>query len=80
MTKPVRYGDAFDRRASFLNEARIRFPEDHLTGILWFCATCGASLPLADILIDDDLKPSCPEDGCLASGWDRIGPATHLYD
>lgn len=76
----MRYGDAANLRAAFLGEARIRYPDDHLTGVLWFCMTCGASLPLADVLIDDDLRPFCPEEGCLASGWELLGPATHLYD
>jgi hypothetical protein len=37
-------------------------------------------LILANVLIDEDLRPVCPEEACAASGWEQIGPATHLYD
>jgi hypothetical protein len=80
MSEPVRLGDAFALRAAFLGEARVQYPDDQLTGILWFCASCGASLTLANVLIDEDLRPVCPEEACAASGWEQIGPATHLYD
>jgi hypothetical protein len=80
MGEPVRLGDAFALRAPFLAAARVQYPDDRLTGILWYCASCGTSLLLANVLIDEELKPVCPEKGCAASGWDRIGPAAHLYD
>jgi hypothetical protein len=80
MSELVRLGDAFALRAAFLSAAKVHYPDDQLTGILWYCATCGTSLLLANLLIDEDLKPACPEEACAASGWDFIGPATHLYD
>ena len=80
MSEPVRLGDAFALRAPFLAAARVQFPDDRLTGVLWFCGTCGASLLLTNVLVDENLVPFCPEDGCAASGWDLIGPASHLYD
>jgi hypothetical protein len=80
MSEPVRLGDAFALRTAFLGAAKVQYPDDQLTGILWYCASCGASLVLANLLIDEDLKPVCPEEGCAASGWELIGPATHLYD
>jgi hypothetical protein len=80
MSELVRLGDAFALRTAFLGAAKLRYPDDQLTGILWYCASCGASLMLANLLIDEDLRPACPEAGCTASGWELIGPATHLYD
>jgi hypothetical protein len=76
----VRFGDTVILREPFLDEARANFPDDPVTAVLWDCGRCGASFRLADVRIDDGLKPYCPEDGCDASGWDVIGPAMHLYD
>jgi hypothetical protein len=80
VSEPVRLGDAFALRDAFLGAAKAQYPDDQLTGILWYCASCGASLILANLLIDENLSPVCPEDGCAGSGWEHIGPATHLYD
>jgi hypothetical protein len=80
VSDPVRLGDALALRTAFLTAAKVQYPDDQLTGILWYCASCGASLVLANLLIDEDLKPICPEAGCGASGWELLGPATHLYD
>jgi hypothetical protein len=80
MTEPVRLGDAYALRVPFLAAAKTHYPHERLTGVLWYCATCGASLLLANVLIDEELRPVCPEESCTASGFERIGPATHLYD
>lgn len=80
VTNVVRLGDTIILREPFLHEARARFPDDPVAAVLWDCGCCGASFRLADVCIDDGLKPYCPENGCGASGWDVIGPAMHLYD
>jgi hypothetical protein len=80
MTEPLRLGDAYALRAPFLAAAKVHYRDERLTGVLWYCASCGASLALADVLVDEDLRPVCPEKGCSASGWERLGPASHLYD
>lgn len=76
--RPLR--DLPERRGPFLAEARLRFPDDQLHGVLWCCGSCGATFTLGEIPVDEALAPHCPTEACGGVGFDTVGPATHLYD
>ena len=58
-----------ETRATLLAHARL-LGGDPLGG--WYCVTGGHYFALDDLLVADDLEPTCPE--CESSGWEVVSP------